>query len=110
MIKQLLALDGVSVVCQFRDDGALVKGYGILAEDMMERLAKFAHDYKRMVQGNTDQFSMFTQLPGWTPPGGWIVRGGKASVCSVGNLVCFIDNSEASLNEVMKELTEASRY
>jgi roadblock/LC7 domain-containing protein len=110
MIKRLLALDGVSVVCQFRDGGALVEGYGVLGEDMMERLAKFAHDYKRMVQGNTDQFSMFTQLPGWTPPGGWIVRGEKASVCSVGNLVCFVANSEASLNEVMKELAEASRY
>ena len=110
MIKRLLALDGVSVVCHFRDDGALVEGYGILGEEMMERLARFAHDYKRMVQGNTDQFSMFTQLPGWTPPGGWIVRGKMASVCSVGNLVCFVDNSEASLNEVMKELAEVSRY
>jgi roadblock/LC7 domain-containing protein len=110
MIKRLLALDGVSVVCHFRDDGALVEGYGMLGEEMMQRLAKFAHDYKRMVQGNTDQFSMFTQLPGWTPPGGWIVRGKMASVCSVGNLVCFINNSEASLNEVMKELAEVSRY
>jgi len=110
MIKRLLALDGVSVVCQFRDDGALVEGYGVLGEEMMGRLAKFAHDYKRMVQGNTDQFSMFTQLPGWTPPGGWIVRGAMASVCSVGNLVCFVDNREASLNEVMKELAEVSRY
>jgi roadblock/LC7 domain-containing protein len=110
MIKRLLALDGVSVVCKFRDDGALVEGYGVLGKEMMERLAKFAHDYKRMVQGNTDQFSMFTQLPGWTPPGGWIVRGAMASVCSVGNLVCFVDNSEASLNEVMKELVEVSRY
>ena len=110
MIKRLLALDGVSVVCHFRDDGALVEGYGILGEEMMERLARFAHDYKRMVQGNTDQFSMFTQLPGWTPPGGWIVRGTMASVCSFGNLVCFVDNSEASLNEVMKQLAEVSHY
>jgi roadblock/LC7 domain-containing protein len=110
MIKRLLALDGVSVVCHFRDDGALVEGYGLLGEVMMTRLAKFAHDYKRMVQGNTDQFSMFTQLPGWAPPGGWIVRGERASVCSVGNLVCFIDNSEASLNDVMRELSELSRY
>ena len=110
MIKRLLALDGVSVVCHFRDDGALVEGYGLLSEEMMVRLAKFAHDYKRMVQGNTDQFSMFTQLPGWTPPGGWIVRGDKFTVCSVGNLVCFIDNAEASLNEVMRELAEVSHY
>jgi len=110
MIKHLLALDGVLAICHFRDDGALVEGYGILDDDMMERLAKFAHDYKRMVQGNTDQFSMFTGMPGWTPPGGWVVRGDKTTVCSVSNLVCFIDNGEASLNQVMKELTEASRY
>ena len=110
MIKRLLALDGVSVVCQFRDDGALVEGYGILGEEMMGRLAKFAHDYKRMVQGNTDQFSMFTGLSGWAPPGGWIVRGDRISVCSVGNLVCFIDNAKASLNEVMCDMTEAARY
>jgi len=110
MIKRLLALDGVLVVCQFRDNGDLVEGYGMLGEDMMRRMAKFAHDYKRMVQGNTDQFSMFTQLPGWAPPGGWIVRGATTSVCSAGNLVCFIDNAEASLNEVMRDMTEASRY
>lgn len=110
MIKRLLALDGVLVVCQFRDDGELVEGYGVLDEPQMRRLAKFAHDYKRMVQGNTDQFSMFTQLPGWAPPGGWIVRGAKTSVCSVGSLVCFIDNGEASLNEVMRDMTDASRY
>jgi roadblock/LC7 domain-containing protein len=110
MIKRLLALDGVLVVCNFRDDGELVEGYGMLEEEMMRRLAKFAHDYKRMVQGNTDQFSMFTQLPGWAPPGGWNVRGDKTTVCSVGNLVCFIDNAEASLNEVMREMAEVSRY
>ncbi len=110
MIKRLLALDGVLGICQFRDDGELVEGYGMLDEPLMRRMAKFAHDYKRMVQGNTDQFSMFTQLTGWAPPGGWIVHGASTSVCSVGNLVCFIDNATASLNEVMRDMTEAAHY
>ena len=110
MIKRLLALDGVIVICHFRDDGALVEGYGMMDEATMQRLAKFAHDYKRMVQGNTDQFSMFTGLPGWAPPSGWNVRGERYTVCSVGNLVCFVDHREASLNEVMRELSEASHY
>ncbi len=110
MIRRVFALDGVAVVCQFRDDGTLVKGYGMLDRALMERLAKFAHDYQRMVQGNTDQFSMFTGLPGWTPPRGWLVRGAQTSVCCVGNLVCFADNRQASLNEVMRELAEAARY
>lgn len=110
MIKRLLALDGVQAICQFRDDGAFVEGYGLLEQDMMVALAKFAHDYKRMVQGNADQLSMFTRMRGWTPPGGWIVRGPAATVCSVGNLVCLIDNGEASLNEVMNNLRELGHW
>ena len=110
MNKRLLALDGVQVICLFRDDGSLVEGYGILDEAGMIGLAHFAHEYKRMVQANADQLSMFTQLRGWTPPRGWIVRGVGVSVCSVGNLVCLVENREASINEVMNELREAASY
>jgi len=110
MNKRLLAMDGVQVICLFRDDGSLVEGYGILDEAGMAGLAHFAHEYKRMVQANADQLSMFTQLRGWTPPRGWIVRGVGVTVCSVGNLVCLVGNQEASINEVMNELREAASY
>ncbi|MDH5446084.1 MAG: DUF2173 family protein [Gammaproteobacteria bacterium] len=110
MIKRLMALDGVMAVCHFRDDGMLVEGYGMPQQEMLAGLAKFAHDYKRMVQGNADQLAMFTQVNGWTPPGGWVVRGPKTAVCSVGNVVCVIDNNGSSLNEIMQQLTEASRW
>lgn len=108
MIKRMLAIDGVNVICLFRDDGQFLEGYGMLPEEHMAGLAKFAHDYKRIVQGNSDQLSMFTQMNGWTPPGGWIVRGAAMTVCSVGNLVCLIDNNQANLTEVMRELKEVS--
>ncbi len=110
MIKKLLAVDGVQAVVQFRDDGQLVEGYGVLDDQYMASLAKFARDYKRMTQGNTDQLSMFTQMRGWTPPKGWVVRGRGMAVCSIGNLVCLIDNGEANLNEVMRELEDLSSY
>jgi roadblock/LC7 domain-containing protein len=110
MIKQLLALDGVMAVCKFRDDGMLVEGYGPGGDDMLQRLAKFAHDYKRMVQGNADQLSMFTQINGWTPPGGWVVRGPAISVCSIANLVCVVDLRETSLNTIMTQLKEAAAW
>ncbi len=106
MLKRLLAVDGVTAVCRFRDDGGFVEGYGMLDEERMARLAKFAHYYKRLVQGNTDQFAMFTQRAGWTPPKGWIVRGARMSVCSVANVVCLTDNREGSLQEIMNELGE----
>ncbi|WP_078119321.1 DUF2173 family protein [Thiosocius teredinicola] len=110
MIKQLLAVDGVTAVCQFRDDGAFVEGYGLMTESELQALAHFAHDYKRIVQGNADQLSMFTQIKGWTPPGGWIVRGKAMSVCSVANVVCTVENGDSNLTEVMSMLTEASHY
>ncbi|MEJ2361443.1 MAG: DUF2173 family protein [Gammaproteobacteria bacterium] len=110
MIKRLLALDGVMAVCHFRDDGQLVQGYGMVDEDMLVRLAKFALDYKRMVQGNADQLAMFTQTRGWTPPGGWIVRGQQLSVCSIANLVCVVNLAETDLNTIMAALKEAASW
>jgi len=110
MIKRLLAVDGVQVVCEFRDDGELVEGYGMMDDQQIAGLAQFAHDYKRIVQGNTDQLSMFTQMNGWTPPGAWIVRSEAVSVVSIANMVCLIDNAGASLNEVMRELTTVAHW
>lgn len=110
MIKQLMAVDGVMAVCRFRDDGGFVEGYGVLPEQELIALASFAHDYKRIVQGNADQLSMFTGVSGGTPPTGWIVRGAQMTVCSVANLVCTFENISGNLSEVVGELTEASRY
>ncbi len=110
MIKQMLAVDGVRAVCRFRDDGAFVEGYGLLPEKELIKLAHFAHEYKRIVQGNADQLSMFTNIAGWTPPGGWMVRGSAVTVCSVANLVCTVKNTEGNLSEVMENLIETSHY
>ncbi|MEJ2061397.1 MAG: DUF2173 family protein [Gammaproteobacteria bacterium] len=110
MIKRILAMDGVQVVAKFRDDGEFLEGYGMLDEDGMRQLTTFAHGYKRLTQGNSDQLSMFTRLSQWTPPSGWIVRGAKFTVCSAGNVVCILENEDAaSLNDVMQEMVDASR-
>jgi roadblock/LC7 domain-containing protein len=110
MLKRLLAIDGVMAVCRFRDDGVLVEGYGVVDDALLPKLAAFAHDYKRLIQGNADQLSMFTQSPGWTPPAGWFVKGQVLSVVSVANLVCVIDHRESGLDEVMTALKEASSW
>lgn len=110
MIKQIMILDGVMAVAHFRDDGELVEGYGMRSQEELAGLAHFAHDYKRIVQGNADQLSIFTGVRGWTPPGGWIVHGEQYTVCSVSNVVCLFDGKQGSLNEVMKELHDASQW
>ena len=110
MIKQMLAVDGVMAVCQYRDDGAFVEGYGVLPESELVALALFSHVYIRIVLGYADQLSMFTDIRGWTPPAGWIVRGATMSVCGVANLVCTVENADGNLTEVMEHLTEASHF
>jgi len=107
-LKKILVLDGVEAVCRFRDDGVLMEAEGRLPQELMERLAKFAQWYRRMVSSNTDLLSLFSQMRGWSPSQGWIVHGESMTVCSVGNTVCLVANAQGSLNEVMKVLGEAA--
>lgn len=107
-LKKILVLDGVTAVCRFRDDGVLMEAEGILSQELMVHLAKFAQWYRRMVSSNTDLLSLFSQMNGWSPSQGWIVQGESMTVCSVGNMVCLIENAQGSLNQLMKALGEAA--
>jgi roadblock/LC7 domain-containing protein len=107
-LRKLLVLDGVIAVCRFQDDGSIMDAAGMLQGDMMERLSKFAQWYRRMVSGNTDLLSLFSQMRGWSPSQGWIVHGAQMSVCSVGNLVCMVQNNQGSLHHIMNALAEAA--
>jgi roadblock/LC7 domain-containing protein len=107
-LRKILVLDGVSAVCRFRDDGVVMEAEGMLSRDQMERMAKFAQWYRRMVSGNTDVLSLFSQMRGWSPSQGWSVQGAAMTVCSVGNMVCMIDSTQGSLNEIMRALGETA--
>ncbi|MGA9991543.1 MAG: DUF2173 family protein [Thiobacillaceae bacterium] len=107
-LKKLLVLDGVIAVCRFQDDGSIMDAAGTMTFDSMERIAKFAQWYRRMVSGNMDLVSLFSQMRGWAPSQGWIVHGAQMTVCSVGNVVCMIQNGQGSLNTLMTALTEAA--
>jgi roadblock/LC7 domain-containing protein len=108
MLKRLLVLDGVVAVCRFQDDGTVIDLAGVIPEEMVTNLARFAHWYRRMISSNSDVFSLFSQMNGWTPARGWIVKGAQMSVCGVGNVVAMLENKDASINEVMQALEEAS--
>lgn len=108
MLKRLLVLDGVVAVCRFQDDGTVIDLAGVIPEEMVTNMARFAHWYRRMISSNSDVFSLFSQMNGWTPARGWIVKGAQMSVCGVGNVVAMLENKDASINEVMRALEEAS--
>jgi len=53
-------------------------------------------------------FSLFSQMNGWTPARGWIVKGAQMSVLSVANIVAMIENKDAALNVIFSALEEAA--
>lgn len=111
MIKRLLALDGVEIVCRMRDDGSLLEGYGRCEPAQMQRLVRFAHDFRRLLQSQADQLSMFSAMRGWTPPRGWIVRGPERATCGVANVVCVLKLAEQPhWDELLVEMEEVSRW
>ncbi|MFN3543607.1 MAG: DUF2173 family protein [Thiobacillus sp.] len=105
-LKKILVMDGVTAVCRFRDDGVVMEAEGMLPPDLMARLARFAQWYRRMVSGNTDLLSLFSQMRGWSPSQGWIVQGQSVTVCNVGNVVCLVEHEQGSLNAVMRALDD----
>lgn len=107
-LKKFLVLDGVVAVCRFRDDGEIMDAAGLLPQDLLNRLAHFAQWYRRMVSGNIDLLSLFSQMGGWSPAQGWIVRGTSLTVCGVGNMVCMVENEGSSLNDIMRMLNETA--
>ncbi len=107
-LKKILVLDGVTAVCRFGDDGGVIEAEGLLSQEWMDHLAKYAQWYRRVVSSNTDLLSLFSQMPGWVPSRGWIVKGAATTVCGVGNVVCLVDNAEGSLNQLMQALGKAA--
>ena len=108
MLKRLLVIDGVVAVCRFQDDGTIIDSAGLVPADMLSKLAQFALWYRRMISGNCDVFSLFSQMNGWTPAKGWVVKGAQRSILSVANIVAMVDNQESRFNEVITALDEAA--
>lgn len=104
MLKRLMNLSGVEAVAHFRETGDLMEAYGDLSEAEKVRLARLALAYKRAIQGHADQLAMFVKDPGWTPANGWIAHGDRRSVCGVSSIVAVVDNEQADLTEVMREM------
>jgi roadblock/LC7 domain-containing protein len=49
-----------------------------------------------------------SDMQGW-PPHGWMMMGDELSLCAVAGVACFVRNSEASFNEVLRVLAEVGR-
>lgn len=106
MIKQLLEVQGVVAVAQFKDNAAaeIMEAYGDFPAVEFEQLCRFARSYKRMEQGIIDQISMFSHSMDWTPVHGWVVHGKERSVCGWAGVVCVFETDKTSVNQVLQQI------
>jgi roadblock/LC7 domain-containing protein len=108
MIKQLLEIEGVVAVAQYKDqaEAGVMEAHGAFPAAEMARLCRFAYDYKRMEQGVIDQMAMFSRSMDWTPVQGWVVYGKERTVCGWAGVVCVLENDKASVNRVVQKIRD----
>ncbi len=83
----------------YRGDRFTFKGH---INDEMARMAAIMCRATTMSEHmQVDMLESFCPDCGSTPPRGWIVRGPAYTVCNIANVFCFLDNHEASVNEVI---------
>lgn len=107
-LASLLEVKGVLAALRFRDDGTLAEAVGDIDELHSGFAAELCYANGRIMHQGSDVLANVSGVAGWSPRG-WIMLGDELSVCAVANVVCFITNTETSLNETLRLLTQLER-
>lgn len=101
IISQLLTIPGVIAAGQYAYRGDQFSYVGNISEEYARMASILCRSNTLSINMQAEIFSSFAKDCGCRPIQGWIVRGAELSVCVVGNVFCFVKNSECVLNEVM---------
>ncbi|HSJ81869.1 MAG TPA: DUF2173 family protein [Thiobacillus sp.] len=101
----LLEIKGVVAALRFYDDGTLIEAAGEIDPLHTELAAELCYANGRILHHGSDVLTTISGKAGW-PPRGWVMMGDGLSICTIANVVCFVENSEVSFNETLKALSE----
>jgi roadblock/LC7 domain-containing protein len=104
-LESLSVLKGVIAALRFYDDGTLAEAAGHLDQVDAQLAAELCYANGRIMHHGSDLLMTLSGTAGW-PPRGWMMVGDDLSVCGVGEVACFVRNSEVSFNEVFRTLIE----
>jgi roadblock/LC7 domain-containing protein len=107
-LANLLEINGVVAALRFLDDGTLSEAVGAIDALHSGLAAELCHANGRIMHQGSDVLANISGMPGW-PPRGWMMIGDGLSVCAIANVVCFVNNGEASFNETLIRLSELER-
>lgn len=104
-LASLLEIKGVLAALRFLDDGTLLEAVGQIDELHRDLAAELCYANGRIMHQGSDVMTNISGMRGW-PPRGWMMIGNGLSVCTIANVVCFVNNGEASFNETLNRLSE----
>ena len=101
IVKQLMVIPGVIAAGEYAYRGDRFSYKGALTDEHARMASILCRANTLMVNMQSEIFDSFSENCGCRPVQGWILRGNKMTICSVGNYFAFISNHEEVLNDVM---------
>lgn len=101
IISQLMKIPGVIAAGEYAYRGDRYSFEGNLTPELARMASILCRSNTLSVHMQAEIFSSFAEKCGCKPVQGWIVRGTEMSVCVVGNIFCFCQNTPGLLNDVM---------
>lgn len=101
IISQLMKIPGVIAAGEYAYRGDRYSFEGNLTPELARMASILCRANTLSVHMQSEIFSSFAEKCGCKPVQGWIVHGKGMSVCVVGNIFCFCQNTPGLLNDVM---------
>ena len=103
-IDHLASLTGVLAAGEFSYHGESFSYSGMLEPEQARMAAIMCRTNTESIRRQTDLIDSYADNTQPPHPRGWITTSEVFSVCVVGTLFCFIDNTAGSLNEVLEAM------
>jgi roadblock/LC7 domain-containing protein len=96
-----MVIPGVIAAGEYAYRGDRFSYQGALTDELARMASILCRANTLMVNMQAEIFDSFAENCGCRPVQGWIVRGNKLTICSVGTYFAFLDSRDELLNDVM---------
>jgi roadblock/LC7 domain-containing protein len=106
IIEELASQHGVLAAGEYAYRGDRFSFTGQLDEEKARMASIMCRATTMAVHMQVDMMKSLGEDCGCAPARGWVVKGKHFSVCVVGNVFCFVDNSAGRMNHVVAFMRE----
>ena len=106
IIAELAMTPGVIAAGEYSYRGDRFSYEGNLDEEKARMASIMCRATTMAVHMQMDMLKSLNADCGGAPARGWMVKGEQFTVCVIANVFCFVDNTSASLNEVMEYMRD----